>query len=67
MKADTRFLPTVPHEGSITSGDRDKLPAHPGRRNIMDFFNYARAAGESTNNSQAIYIEELDNYYSNLD
>ena len=60
MKADTRFLPSVPHEVLITRDD-------PGRTNIMDFFNYARAAEESTNNSQTIYIEELDNYCSDLD
>jgi hypothetical protein len=64
IKSDARYLPMVPHESTITLL---AIEVHPGRSNILDFFYYARAAEESTNTPQTIYIEELDDYCSDLD
>jgi hypothetical protein len=64
VKSDACYLPTVPHEGPIT---REAVETHPGRWKVLDFFYYARAAEESTNIPQTIYIEELDDYCSDLD
>jgi hypothetical protein len=54
-------------EAVIQLRTQDALFTHPGRLNFLDFFYYARAAEESTNTPQIIYIEELDDYCSDLD